>query len=286
MPAFKFDSSSCFLTYAQSNLTHTEIFQHLNGIKLVDWARVCTELHADGLPHQHVVARWTTRVQSRDQGFLDIQGRHPNIQPVRSIKRALEYVTKDGQFTDFGSVPSGSGESIDWKEQASVLSEYEFFKLASEQRLSCMYAKKFWELCKPAKNEIGTGYVPDLTRESEELLLLPAVPGSQVLIGASGVGKTSWAKRVCQKPALWVRHLDMLKTLRPEHKCIIFDDMSFMHLPRETQIQLVDQTDEAHVHIRYGVAVIQPNTQKIFTANSDPFLDDPAINRRITKTIL
>lgn len=150
-----------------------------------------------------------------------------------------------------------------------------------------MYAKKFWDLgSKTQTCEIGPEYTPHPeARECFELLVYNPVPGkSIVVIGASGCGKSSWAKRVCEKPALWVRHLDVLRAFRPGyHKSIIFDEMVFTHLPRETQIQLADQTDESHIHVRYEHAVIPANTQKIFTANREVFLDDPAINRRCYK---
>jgi len=287
MATFKFDSATCFLTYAQSDLSIDQVYQFLQSIKPVTWARICKENHADGGTHIHAVARWSTRVQSRNSRFLDIGSQHPNIQTIRSIKHALNYVAKDGEFEDFGTVPSDGGSDINLLEAAATCSEAEYYKLCLQKRIPYQYANKFWQLGAKHSCEIGEDYVPDLTRESMELMLTPLPLGTTVLVGASGIGKTSWAKRLAPKPALWVRHLDVLRTFRTKyHKSIIFDDMSFLHLPRETQIHLTDQTDEAHIHCRYGHAVIPANTPKIFTANNYPFLEDPAIDRRVTKIIL
>lgn len=284
MAPFKFDSASCFLTYPQSSLESLEIAEHLKSLADIDWARICQEKHKDGERHQHVVCKWKRRVQSRNARVFDIKGFHPNIQPIRSIKHALTYVSKDGEFIDIGSVPAERDTNIDWVEKASSLSEADYFKLACKERLSYQYAQRFWELGSKNATTITESYEPDLSRETSVLNLTVPSHGSTVIIGPSGIGKTSWAKRVCTKPGLWVRHIDVLRSFKPEyHKSVIFDDMSFLHLPRETQIQLTDQTDEAHIHCRYGVAKIPAQTQKIFTANTDPFIDDPAINRRITK---
>jgi len=278
---FKFDSQSCFLTYPQSGLTWQQIADHLKSLADILWARICQESHADGNPHQHVVCKWTKRVQSRNPRVFDINGQHPNVQPIRSIKHAVAYVSKDGEFHDIGEVPCGDS-NIDWMAAAATMSEGEYFQLANSKRLSFMYAQKFWQLGNKQSCEIPVDYEADLARETEQLNLQALPSGSVVIIGPTGVGKTSWAKRVCPKPALWVRHIDVLRSFREGyHKSIIFDDMSFAHMPREAQIHIVDQSDAAHIHCRYGHAMIPANTPKIFTANNYPFLDDPAINRRI-----
>lgn len=78
--------------------------------------------------------------------------------------------------------------------------------------------------------------------------------------------------------------MDVLRSFRAGyHKSIIFDDMAFSHLPREAQIHITDTSDEAHIHCRYGYAIIPAGVQKIFTANIYPFLVDPAIERRLYK---
>lgn len=102
-----------------------------------------------------------------------------------------------------------------------------------------------------------------------------------MIVGPPGVGKTTWAKRFSEKPALWVTHMDDLKLLTDEHKTIIFDDLDFQHMPRTAQIHIVDQENARTIHIRYKVIHIPANITKIFTANTFPFVYDEAINRRI-----
>lgn len=81
--------------------------------------------------------------------------------------------------------------------------------------------------------------------------------------------------------------MDALKEFNSTiHGGIIFDDMSFAHYPRETQIHLLDMQDDSQIHIRYTIAKIPAYTRKIFTTNKkvwEIFLfQDEAIQRRIT----
>lgn len=105
---------------------------------------------------------------------------------------------------------------------------------------------------------------------------------SLVIIGPAGCGKTTIAKHFAPKPSIFVTHIDVLKQFIPNyHKSIIFDDISFTHWPRETQISLTDCEQPRSIHIRYGTATIPANIPKLFTGNRNP-LDsmDPAIARR------
>lgn len=106
---------------------------------------------------------------------------------------------------------------------------------------------------------------------------------SYVLWGESGIGKTSYARAILPT-ALVVSHLDALREYDPQlHGGIIFDDMSFLHMPRTAQIHLLDIDYERQIHCRYSCAVIPANTKKIFTSNvKHIFLEnDAAISRRV-----
>lgn len=62
--------------------------------------------------------------------------------------------------------------------------------------------------------------------------------------------------------------------------------MCFLHLPRETQLQLVDLRNQIQVHVRYAVASIPANVPRVFLSNTEIFLNDEAINARIHKIVL
>lgn len=62
--------------------------------------------------------------------------------------------------------------------------------------------------------------------------------------------------------------------------------MSFLHLPREGQIHLVDTADESQVHARYEMVEIPAGTPRIITTNLMPSeifaWENEAIRRRCT----
>jgi len=94
--------------------------------------------------------------------------------------------------------------------------------------------------------------------------------------GDTNLGKTAFVKAHFKNP-LFIRHMDRLKEFTSAYDAIIFDDMSFQHLPISTVIYLLDTDDDADIHVRYGVAKIPANTVKVFTHNtSNPFYNSQA----------
>lgn len=285
--SFKFDSLYCFLTYTHCNANQQQLYDHLSTIKSIEWARICIESHEDGEPHLHCVAKFSSRFQSRNARVFDAYGVHPNIQSVRSVTKSLAYVAKDGQFVDFGPVPSASPKrtASEALELAGENDEAEYLRACLEAKVPFQYAKRFRELAfADTTCTIGEEYEANIQWESEQLHQKEIPENScAVLVGPSGIGKSAWAKRVAPKPALWVSHMDVLRMYRPNyHRSIIFDDMCFTHMPLQAQIHIVDWIDSRQIHCRYGYATIPAKTVKIFTCNEHPFTDHPAINRRIT----
>lgn len=106
---------------------------------------------------------------------------------------------------------------------------------------------------------------------------------AHVLVGPSGCGKTSYLKSLFPE-ALFVSHMDDLTQFDSDmHSAIIFDDMSFTHMPRTAQIHVVDYDDDRSIHVRYQTAFIPAGTKKFFTTNIREIFDleDAAIKRRV-----
>lgn len=98
-------------------------------------------------------------------------------------------------------------------------------------------------------------------------------PGKSIFLhGPSSTGKTYFACAHFANPLL-VSDMDQLKEFKPGfHDGLVFDDMSFLHIPPEKVIHLVDQDFERAIRCRHTNAVIPANTPKIFTHNDpNPF---------------
>lgn len=102
-----------------------------------------------------------------------------------------------------------------------------------------------------------------------------------VFLGPTQIGKSQWAKAHFPQGSLFISHFDRLQEFNPEvHSGIVFDDMSYKHLPPETQKYLTDWNDDRDIHIRYTTVHIPKHTRKIFTCNAYPFLDDDSEHAR------
>jgi len=105
------------------------------------------------------------------------------------------------------------------------------------------------------------------------------------IMGSTALGKTEFAKAWLHKNGytyLRVTHLDGLKKYQGED-FILFDDLSFLHLPRETQIHITEVKNASSIHCRHTTAEIPPGIGRIFLSNTTIFKQDPAIERRVTK---
>lgn len=107
---------------------------------------------------------------------------------------------------------------------------------------------------------------------------------SYLVYGKTEIGKTSYICSLFPK-ILLCTHLDDLKCFASgAYDAILFDDMSFKHLPDRTQLYLVDQDFDRSIHVRYGTVRIPRKTPKFFMHNRKADVVDlslPEIRRRV-----
>lgn len=285
MPSF-FNGKRFFLTYPQCPDSKEALRQFLLSKGTVKYFCIARERHEDGNFHLHACVEYEN-VQRHSSNWLDFNGKHPNVQSPRNWNACKTYCKKDGDFiqmeNDFNGVEIIAQESLQEKCK-SFDKEEDWFEYCATNKIAFQYATFFW-------SRLHSDHIT-ITEDSQiqgnmcsslETFRCPDDCSKSIVIkGPSGCGKTTWAKKSAIKPALFVSHVDQLKSFRVGyHKSIIFDDCSFTHTPRTNQIAIVDCYDTRGIHCRHAVATIPSNIQRIFTCNEWPVdKTDEAIQRR------
>lgn len=219
------------------------------------------------------------------QGYISLKQRHKWqwIQTIDSCFKTAhfevakgtaaqnrEYCTKDegrieGPY-EHGKVPKGQGARSDLAAACELVKTRDVKAVAEEYpTVFVKYYKGLDELRK--KVQPKTTVVPfEMSKFKREPLELKK---ATLVWGESGTGKTSWALAHFKCPLL-VSHVDDLKELDTRvHDGLVFDDMSFTHLPIEARIHLLDTAFERQIHCRYQNAVIPAGVKRIFCHNND-----------------
>lgn len=295
---FRLNSMQVFLTYPQCDVEPELLLSFLKGKYNVEKYIISQEKHEDGNPHIHCYLKMDKQLNIRnDRAFDYTSGEtvfHPNIQSCKSVMKVIAYVVKDNKYI------TNMDKSIIEKALDSNLKTREIYQQAREEAVKGNMDSALTILTneKVARDMTihGTaiirnlrGLLPskiDLEFPISEFVCNFEWDRSKLLIlhGPTNTGKTSLAAALLPK-ALFVRHIDRLKDYDSiKYEGIIFDDMSFRHMPREGQIHICDTKFESDIHVRYGVANIPKYTPRILTTNLAPdyviLYDDPAIERR------
>lgn len=290
MDSFRVRGKRFLLTWAQCDASHYAVQQLFVAHRSPKLLIVGRERHANGDPHIHAYVEYEKSLDVKYTGFWDIDERRPNIKPKRTKREyatAKDYVKKEGDYEVFG-------EDTEEEEQArpklvqraqEEASWATFLQWGYENDVPYAYVHAAWSASTTADNtiQLGDTHSGEYTHESLRILSFDnTAKRTIILLGQSGVGKTTWAKRNMPRPCLFVSHMDDLKQFRRKyHVSIIFDDMDFTTWPRTSQIALVDFDNPRSIHVRYTVAQIPEGIYKCFTCNKYPFDYDEAIARRV-----
>jgi hypothetical protein len=293
--SFRFASKRIHLTYSGHLSLDDEpgsLFSFLCGLGDVECFSFVHEAgHANGeegesYDHTHAYVQWKKRVQSRNARFLDWMGIHPHIQKINDDHHATtiyeSYHHKAPLLLKQSEcAPQGNKETV--------------------QRIRD--ANSLWEAVQIAGVEIKTVNDVKLIRDDVErpqefkhrypdaqwTLEVPENFRTLFVYGGTGTGKTQWAVHCFENPLI-VSHMDDLGRFTKKNDGIVFDDMSFSHMPREACIHLLDWEMDRSIHIRYKTATIPSETRKIFTSNKSfeecfPTDESGALRRRISRII-
>lgn len=293
-----------FITFPRCEAVPSILAAHLEGVGMFG-AVIAREEHGSGDHHLHAAVDFGKRRQFSDANaafdFPDPDDPeriyHGNYQVARSWRAVCEYASKGDDVQLFGTARLPEEQQV-FEESCALL---------PAKAASCCY-REFLVWC--CATRIPYGYATDIWRTVNEAVpttledsfhngtMIPFFhflrfdsASRQCLIvqGDSGIGKTTWAKINIPKPALMCSDIDDLKHFRAGyHIAILFDDMHFNGntegkgaWPRTSQIHLVDMENDRSIRCRHRNALIPKGVYRIFTCNSFPFADDPAIHRRV-----
>jgi len=283
MPSF-YNGKRFFLTYPQCDAEPQQLVDFLSGRAPLSYYVVCRELHADGNPHLHACVEFKT-TQRQSVNWLDFVEKHPNKQDPRNWAACKTYVKKDGDFLEIPDTSDSEISKVDIKKiciDTSCQADWMVFCVG--KRIPFPYACWLWNTYHSdiytLTDDVHTG---DMCASLKEFKFDPQLHKCIILKGASGCGKTTWAKINMPKPCLFISHVDQLKQFDVgRHKSIIFDDVDIRHYPVTSQIHFVDFENTRALHCRHSVAVIPAGIFKVFTCNEEPInMSDAAIRRRV-----
>lgn len=293
MVSFRVQGTHFSLTWPQSNFPINECLEFLRDLRIgagsVVEAIVCSETHESGELHRHGYVRFNRRVDLRDPNKFDFSGRHANVQRTQNVPAWKNYIREDGDYVEWGT----TGEELQNNlfEWARGLPAEAYWERCRNANVPFGYARHAWDTVTSEQNAITMAADPNpdlnivLPRALEELEFSNEL--TNIVVGPTGCGKTVICLRRMTKPILFVTHVDQLRHFSPNlHRSILFDDMSFSHLPLQAQIHLVDRALPRSIHRRYGTTLIPPGIQVTITCNERPVMYDPPINRRIIYTDL
>ena len=137
---FLLSSKVYFLTYkgisdhgekiSKSQLANYLLKQNPHNLKLKpEKYLVCQQLYQDQTPHFHVILCYEKRKQIENPLFYDFMGIHPNIQAMRNMKAALQYVYKEDKE------PLTNMDIVQQKRVARAKDSSSLYQLLREQML-------------------------------------------------------------------------------------------------------------------------------------------------------
>lgn len=299
---FRLRSTYLFLTYPRVLDVTIDDFtaELLSVIRKLHWScfRVAHELHADGTPHFHVALALSSRCDIKNENRLNVLGHHGKYEGCRSFGACVNYLDKPDYIAqlDFPDEETVS-EAIRTADTSSALApsaavynfqdELKWIDYCIAEQISPAYGFKIWQATNRDHGDtLEEDYEEGGTITHPTLLALQFDPTRKTYCiwgNSTGVGKSTWVRINAPKPALRISHIDGLDKYDPEyHKSVIFEEMTFTHVPKTAQIKICDETETFQHHCRYKHRALRGGTYKFITSNDPPFdFHEPPIARRV-----
>ncbi|MGL9687912.1 MAG: hypothetical protein ACQBVK_04065 [Candidatus Phytoplasma sp. TWB_XP] len=135
---FRLKTKDIFLTYSKCDLGKDKIHNHIKELmiskkKEISYIISNTENHQDHKEiHTHVLFQLTQNIDITNQRFFDIEVFHPKIENARDIEKSINYIKKDGDFIEEGTLRHKKYVRQNQKEERKQLIYDEIFRLKDE----------------------------------------------------------------------------------------------------------------------------------------------------------
>lgn len=145
---FRLAGKAIFLTWPQNDIAKEDLMAKLLALweAKLSWAVVAEESHKSGEPHIHAIVQFAERLDLKNANPVldELTGKHGNYQSVKSAKKVLRYVCKDGQYVTHGEVPDFAEKAKlqDWAAKAILDEGKDFKSLVREQPGYCLLQKR------------------------------------------------------------------------------------------------------------------------------------------------
>lgn len=271
---FRFAGKKMLLTYSQYEANKENLHMFLNmKLKQECKVKIAHEHHQDGNIHTHACVECQKKIDIKNPNFLDFEGVHPNIKPPSSLehwRNQVKYMDKEDADV-YGDICVAKTKDEEWTEALEYVKQCKtrkqlygmspYLKTISSK---VTFFENFWKT--QHQKRVTT---PLFKMDQFNLQPITDWSTSWLVFGQAGSGKTNWALAHFSKPLL-VSHIEDLQELdEEEHDGIVFDDLSFRHLPGQAIIHLLDHEFERSIHNRFFNATIPAKTKKIFCHNDD-----------------
>jgi hypothetical protein len=298
---FRISAKRLFLTYSRTNLSPSEVlfqleqkFQHLE--KYV----ISQEEHVDEPEkgkHIHAYLEFSRKANILYASFLDLEESkkkvHGEYQAVKNKHHVIAYVKKEGAYIANFETETEFKLKLFLLAKERGLSEAMDYFVKSKPELVSTHFKKISSNLKAFLENIDEKLSPKFTNYNypEDLLHwfnFERDEKTLFLTGPSGTGKTEGLINLLKdfNPIL-ITDINALKDLKSSNKAIIFDDIDWLSIPRETKIHLFDKNRCSNIKIIYQTVKLVPDLVKAVISNNSEDLisvwdDDKAISRRIS----
>lgn len=315
---FRLSAKNLFLTYPNCNFKLEDVknylFQpHCLGKYIIkDFLLVKENNQKD--QHVHAFLKLSKKCDIKSGEILNLfieeKIKKGNYQSAKNIDYTIQYLLKDIQnkydterilyskdlnnkITNFGEFLSLDETMLYLARKGEIeealdlcLKENPKRYLLERFNLEKLLKKHFLnELGFQTKFSLKDFVIPDSIRESFE-----KSEKTLFVVGRSGIGKSQLAQAYLKELKLHpliVNNLDGLRFFNANvHNCILYDDVNFSHLERETLLKLFEYEDDTTIPIKHGTISIPKRTRKFILSNKKlehyvKFELDEAILRRL-----